>query len=153
MSSTVILNPLLIFRSTYTPPPASQVTVTTTLYPSGVNPSTITTTRTSSRRPTATSQPNEADPEGLVVHNVCEPGDAGYKVPGQSTLTPTGPAEVTLYAIAIMLVAGFIAWHLVLIRSLIYPVKLCVVAWHEFGHLAAVVSYWCANKGQPDCTL
>ena len=38
-----------------------------------------------------------------------------------------------------MLVAGFIAWHLVLVRLLIYPVKLCVVAWHEFGHLAAIV--------------
>lgn len=74
-----------------------------------------------------------------MERNVCEEGDASYQVPGRERLKPTGPAEVTLYTIAIMLVAGFIAWHLVLVRQLIYPVKLCVVAWHEFGHLAAIV--------------
>lgn len=86
----------------------------------------------------------------------CQPGEASEEVPGGSTLTPTGPQETTFYVIAGFFVCrpflfcfeivwsrsvgadffvsvDLIGWHLIFVRDLIFPAKVCVVMWHELG--------------------
>lgn len=36
-----------------------------------------------------------------------------------------------------MFIAILVGWNLFIIRQIIYPAKLLVVAWHEFGHVVA----------------
>ncbi|KAH8918551.1 hypothetical protein BT69DRAFT_1247414 [Atractiella rhizophila] len=67
------------------------------------------------------------------VHRSCQPGDAGEK--DGSGLRPTKTQQASLYAIALYLVAILVGWNLFAIRHLLYPLKLVVVAYHEFGHV------------------
>ncbi|EGG13192.1 uncharacterized protein MELLADRAFT_86772 [Melampsora larici-populina 98AG31] len=78
---------------------------------------------------------------GLPGDRPCQPGEESLRYPGK--LAPTNPTQTsTLFAIGVYFVFILVSWNLYIIRQLIYPIKLLVVAWHEFGHVVA-----CACSG------
>lgn len=78
---------------------------------------------------------------GLPGDRPCQPGEENLRYPGK--LAPTNPTQTsTLFAIGVYFVFILVSWNLYIIRQLIYPIKLLVVAWHEFGHVVA-----CACSG------
>ncbi|KAH9812532.1 peptidase M50B-like-domain-containing protein [Melampsora americana] len=79
--------------------------------------------------------------KGLASDRPCHPGEDSLRYPG--TLAPTNPTQTsTLFAIGVYFVFILVSWNLYIIRQIIYPIKLLVVAWHEFGHVVA-----CACSG------
>ncbi|PLW44286.1 hypothetical protein PCASD_03876 [Puccinia coronata f. sp. avenae] len=74
--------------------------------------------------------------DGLPADRPCYPGEESIRVPGH--LTPTSPTQTsTLFAIALYFVIILVCWNLFMIRHVLFPFKLVVVAWHEFGHVVA----------------
>ncbi|KAI8452130.1 peptidase M50B-like-domain-containing protein [Phakopsora pachyrhizi] len=90
--------------------------------------------------PQATTAPSadhdyNKDP-GLPGDRPCAPGEMHERYPG--TLSPTNPTQTsTLFAIGVFFIFILVSWNLFFIRQLIYPIKLLVVSWHEFGHVVA----------------
>ncbi|KAG0146796.1 hypothetical protein CROQUDRAFT_43843 [Cronartium quercuum f. sp. fusiforme G11] len=78
---------------------------------------------------------------GLPADRPCYPGEENLRYPG--VLAPTNPTQTsTLFAIGVYFVFILVSWNLFIVRQIIYPIKLLVVAWHEFGHVVA-----CACSG------
>ncbi|KNZ64551.1 hypothetical protein VP01_1016g7 [Puccinia sorghi] len=74
--------------------------------------------------------------DGLPADRPCYPGEESLRVPGH--LSPTSPTQTsTLFAIALFFVIILVCWNLFMIRHVLFPFKLVVVAWHEFGHVVA----------------
>lgn len=87
---------------------------------------TATTTRTSTSRPTQPWPDNANSPANLPRFSTCNPGDEDYEEPGVLSLTKE--QKVTLAAIAIMFAVILIGWNFVVLRYLLYPLKVGTVA-------------------------
>ena len=105
--------------TTSSPQPASRTTTTSTSTQSGLTPS-------------ATYGPAVYSESDIPRFARCNPGDENYKEPG--TLSLTQEQKVTLIAIAIMFPVILIGWNFVIIRYLLYPLKMVVLFIHEGGH-------------------
>ncbi|POW22552.1 hypothetical protein PSHT_01255 [Puccinia striiformis] len=74
--------------------------------------------------------------DGLPADRPCYPGEENSKFPGH--LSVTSPTQTsTLFTIALYFVIILVCWNLFIIRHVLFPFKLVVVAWHEFGHVVA----------------
>ena len=80
--------------------------------------------------------------DGLPADRPCYPGEENERVPGH--LSPTSPTQTsTLFTIALYFVIILVCWNLFIIRHILFPFKLVVVAWHEFGHVVAASCSGC----------
>lgn len=101
----------------------------------------------------------QAQETGIPFDYTCRPGDANEKYPGGLSIEATDNQRVTLCKqffplvctdgtiakksrtfcptdlIAIYIIGILIAWNLVGLMTLLYPVKMLVVAYHEFWHI------------------
>lgn len=133
--------------------------VQTVLVVGGAHPTTITTTSFitipattttvyygSTPAPTPAPAPSSASStpwfgghapdDGLPADRPCYPGEENQRFPGH--LQPTNPTQTsTLFTLALYFVIILVSWNLLLIRHLLFPLKLIVVAWHELGHVVA----------------
>ena len=126
---------------------STSVADTTTIWPTGsgtatfyyttvitVNPSTSTYTTTVTRpstqsSPTQTPQqqqdPPPWTPADISRFATCQPGDESYEEPGGNSLKLTQEQRITLAALAIMFLVILIGWNLILVRYVLYPLKVC----------------------------
>ncbi|KAA1098137.1 hypothetical protein PGT21_029234 [Puccinia graminis f. sp. tritici] len=119
-------------------PQPTTIRSTSLLTINGATPTTST-VYMSSPVPTASAVPwfgGHGTTDGLPADRACYPGEENQRVPGH--LTPTSPTQTsTLFAIALYFVIILVCWNLFIIRHVLFPFKLVVVAWHEFGHVVA----------------
>ncbi|CAD6564128.1 MAG: hypothetical protein CYPHOPRED_001976 [Cyphobasidiales sp. Tagirdzhanova-0007] len=139
---TEIVDPDIVSTSTSTVS-AGIATATTTIFASvapavtAFTTTTQTTTtlyRTTRTSTQATRTPADAStPTGVALSTTCEPGDSHQKESG--TLSVTRQQRDVLYVLGFYILGILIAWNLIGLRTLLYPVKMLVVAYHEFWHI------------------
>lgn len=101
-------------------------------------------TSTSSPAPAATNSPS------LPADRPCYPGEASERYPGVLSLTrPT--QTTTLLIMTLYLLLMLVCWNLFVVRLLIFPLKLVVIAWHELGHVVvSIFAGWPITEVQID---
>lgn len=156
MTEAVAIEYTFTERVTVTQPAVIPVPITRTTLSTSTSTSTIQQASQRVDNGQARQDASPAQETGIPFDYTCRPGDANEKYAGGPSLEATDNQRVTLCEllhsvshelpatmadsvpqdlIGIYIISILVAWNLIGFRTLLYPVKMLVVAYHEFWHI------------------
>lgn len=161
MTEAIAVEYTLTERVTVTQPAVIPVPITRTTVTTSASTSTFGRTTQSVDNGQGRQDAGQAQETGIPFDYTCRPGDGNEKYPGGMSIEATDNQKVTLCKfivlnhilfahrnithsclicvsqdlIGIYIIGILVAWNLIGFRTILYPVKMLVVAYHEFWHI------------------